>query len=295
MSFLGLFSRSHRRRQRARRRLAVTAVTLLGLGAMAVAATAYSRLYVFGESLSEVRNLLAAAGITSSPNNSPGFDGSAPPVWTEDIAAHLGLQANSGTPGGTNTDVGSLPGNLDGVLPDGFSVPSLAAQIAAAGTPDPDGLVVIQGANAGSFAGSFNGATVIASNGIGGFTGPFTSPPEFSGMPVIFGGEPGQQFVPDRECRENCEPIIEDRQPEREPIITALGPCPESECPTQPRTDDNPGGDTPCPGNCSPPTNLPAITAQVPEPATVAVILAGLSLLVLVRQRRPARARRGQP
>lgn len=301
MSLLGLFSRSHRRRQRARRRLTVTVVTLLGLGAMAVGATAYSRLYVFGETLSEVGNLLAAAGITSSPYTSPGFDNSSPPVWAEDIAAHLGLQANSWTSGGTNVDAG----NVDGVLPDGFSLPSLAQQIqnylsgAGPNGPDPNGVFVVQGGSAAVSAAlaQLGGVTAVAS----GLPGPqFSSPLSFDNAPVIFGLPPGGQFVPgepDPNCTENCPPP--------EPQFVCNEPCvplPPTPDPNLPRLtclencDELPPG---CLENCTNPPNTciqncndnpltPAIVAA-PEPATIAVILAGLGGLVLVRQRRRVR------
>lgn len=311
MSFLGLFSRSHRRRQRARRRLAVTVVTLLGLGAMAMAASAYSRLYVFGETLSDVRNLLAAAGIVSPPATSGTFDGSfgpSNPVWAEDLAAHLGLQADPFTPGGTHTDVGSLPGNMDGVLPEGFSLPSIAAQIAAAGAPDPNGLYVIAGPSAGSFAGGFGGATVVASTSTApGFSfggSPLTTPLSFDQPPVIFGLPPGGQFVPSEEddpaCTGDCP------QPETQfvcnepcvPLPPTLSPGCTQNCDQLPPEQ--------CLVNCTTPTNActencaegppngrtPAITAEVPEPATIAVILLGLGALVVVRQRRPVWTRR---
>jgi hypothetical protein len=307
MSFLGLFSRSQRRRQRARRRFAVTAVTLLGLGAMAVAATAYSRLYVFGESLSEVGNLLAAAGIATPPANSGTFDGTfgpGNPVWAEDLAAHLGLQANSWTSGGSNVD----PGQMDGVLPEGFSLPSIAAQIAAAGAPAAGDLVVIQGANAGVFAGGFGGATVIAGNA-GNFSGAAITPLSFDNAPVVFGLRPGQAFVPnpnpsdpDPSCAPDCPPDP--------PFVL---PCVDCEPGPLPEIVDNGNGEEiTCPPGyilthertcvritfTGTPPEIVSSLQRVPEPATVAVILLGMGALVLVRQRRPVwtrRARRDQP
>ena len=300
MSLLGLFSRSDRRRHRARRRLAVTVVTLLGLGAMAVGATAYSRLYVFGETLSDVGNLLAAVGITSSPYKSPGFDSSAPPVWTEDIAAHLGLQANSWTSGGSNVDAG----NVDGVLPEGFSLPSLAQQIqnylAGAGTPDPSGLYVVQGGNAATLAAALGTSNVVAGNP-GNFTGPtFSSPPSFDAAPALFGFPSNSRVTDpnnpssDPNCTQNCvepDPCLEPctviacaecfPQPPKDQEFA--GCVPGVDCPTGTDLPRNDG----CTQNCDdgPPLHVAAIVAA-PEPGTAAVILAGLGLLVLVRQRR---------
>lgn len=314
MSFLSLFSRSHRRRQRARRRLAVTVVTLLGLGAMAMAATAYSRLYVFGESLTGVGNLLAAAGLGTGPAPSGTFDGTfgpGNPVWAEDLAAHLGLQANAWTSGGAALDAG-----MDGILPQGFSLPSLAAQIQGylagnGGAADPGGLFVIQGANApaaGALLASLgaNAGNIITGGGespSAAFSGPSFAtggPPAVTNpLPFIFvPSGPSDPIDPEDVIDQESQQVCLDCAPPTYTPPCAQEPCGPpivlaSLCAVEPCTPVPPD----CQQDCGPTQpNQQVRSNDIPEPGTVAMVAAGLTLLLLVRQRRPAwvrRARRG--
>ena len=81
---------------------AVSIVGALFLSLASAQASAYSQLYVFGDSLSDTGNLFAATGGTNPIP--PYFNGrfSNGPVWVETLAASLGLPVNPSLLGGTN-------------------------------------------------------------------------------------------------------------------------------------------------------------------------------------------------
>ncbi|MGA9865285.1 MAG: SGNH/GDSL hydrolase family protein [Acetobacteraceae bacterium] len=90
------------------RAIATGAVTSLCLAALPVAAHAYSALYVFGDSLSDVGNVFVGTG--GAEPASPYFDGrfSNGPIWADDLSASLGLGAlKPSLLGGTDYAFGS--------------------------------------------------------------------------------------------------------------------------------------------------------------------------------------------
>lgn len=115
----------------------------------AVEAAQFSRLYVFGDSLSDVGNFFAASGNQLPPPQLGYFNGrfTNGPVWVDYLAPQLGLtaeqQTNFAFPGATS---GTLNTTLPGVLP-GLQQ-QIAGFLQAAPLVDPNGLYVIwAGAN----------------------------------------------------------------------------------------------------------------------------------------------------
>jgi hypothetical protein len=303
--FSGLFSHSRRRRHKARMRLAWTAVTLVCLGALGAGATAYSRLYVFGESLTETANLLIATGIAKPPQGSGNFAGNEAGALTfiEHLAAHLGQQANPSNTGGTNYAFGQPL--IDSLLPPGFSPPSLAQQVssylAAAGGADPDGLYVVQGGGAvGGAIASLVGAG--AQNAVFGSV-PSDGPPSFNNipqigngpgqMPLIFASTPPGSDLPGDLPADNGQPNTDqpsgclDCPPSPPPVVVCVGDgCqPVEEIVCAGFTCGPPPTEVLCTSDCGneQPRQTLQATADVPEPATVLVLALGLSLLLVVR------------
>lgn len=307
--FTGLFSRSRRRRQVAKRRVIVTVLSLLGLSAMAMGATAYSKLYVFGDSLSDTGNLYAS-GITTPPAGSGYLDGrfSNGIPWIQDLANQLGLQAiPSSTPGGTNYAFGGALIDAPAMV-EGVSVPSVAAQIQdylnqagqpGAGGVDPNALFVVQGRFGGG-GDAQNGAALaglvgqLANAGARNFLviGPAGSGPLGLGSPFGNGllpnlplSGPGPlSFPPGDVVQPTTEvPPFIVVSPDDEPVTNPDAPvdlvCRLLTCNAdgQPEPDD-------LPTSLTPPDSITQANNEVPEPATIAVM--GLAVLVLFAARR---------
>jgi phospholipase/lecithinase/hemolysin len=108
------------------------------------AMASYSQVVFFGDSLSDTGNLYAATGIPVSP---PYYNGrfSNGPVWTETLAASLGLAATPSLYGGTNYAWAGAT-----VLDFGRPMPELPQQLGqyllgSSGAADPNTLYVILG------------------------------------------------------------------------------------------------------------------------------------------------------
>lgn len=109
-------------------------------------ASAYSAMYVFGDSLSDTGNVNIVTGGVPFPPYYPGHFSNGP-VWVETLAANLGLSANPALGGGTNFAFG---GAVTGA-PFTSSVPTLTQQVSnyylpgVSGVADPSALYVIWG------------------------------------------------------------------------------------------------------------------------------------------------------
>lgn len=305
--FTGLFSRSRRRRQIAKRRVIVTVLSLLGLSAAAMGATAYSKLYVFGDSLSDTGNLYAS-GLATPPASSGYLDGrfSNGTTWIQDLANHLGLAAiPSSTPGGTNYAFG-------GALIDGpevvGTVPSITAQIqsylAQAGQPngggvDPNALFVVQG-RIGNGSDAQNGAALaglvgqLAEAGARNFLviGPAGSGP--LGLSSPFGngllpnlplsGPAPLSFPPggNPPSTSDLPPFVivsPDNEPLTNPDVPVDLVCRLLNC----NSDGQPEPDV-IPTALNPPGSITQASNEVPEPTAIAVM--GLAVLLLFAARR---------
>lgn len=125
---------------------ALAAIALAGAAfGQAPAAAPYSRLIVFGDSLSDVGNAHIASGaVPAAPNARGRFSNG--PVWIEHVAAGLGLEAAPALGGGTNHAFGGARAG-----PADSAPPSLLDQVArylagpGAGGADPDALYAIAG------------------------------------------------------------------------------------------------------------------------------------------------------
>jgi outer membrane lipase/esterase len=112
-------------------------------------ASAFSALYVFGDSLSDTGNVFAATGGTNPP--APYFNGrfSNGPVWVETMSANLGLGAvNPSLLGGRNFAWGGA--TTGGTPPPAIPGTSLTQQVAGylgavGGVADASGLYVVWG------------------------------------------------------------------------------------------------------------------------------------------------------
>lgn len=108
-------------------------------------ASAYSALYVFGDSLSDSGNIYASTGgIPLAPYYNGRFSNG--PVWVETLASNLGLAANPYLLGGTNYAFGGAPTGT----PYSGSSPSLTTQVNSFYLPahpvaDPNALYVVWG------------------------------------------------------------------------------------------------------------------------------------------------------
>lgn len=125
---------------------AVSIVGALFLSLASAQASAYSQLYVFGDSLSDTGNLFAATGGTNPIP--PYFNGrfSNGPVWVETLAASLGLPVNPSLLGGTNyAFAGAVTGPSFVAQPVPTLVQQAASFIGAPGPADPNALYVIWG------------------------------------------------------------------------------------------------------------------------------------------------------
>lgn len=127
---------------------AVTFAASLVLALFSAQASAYSALYVFGDSLSDTGNVAVITGGTQ-PVSPPYATGrfSNGPVWVETLAANLGLNATAALNGGTNFAFG---GAVTGG-PYTSATPSLTAQVntyylpSVGGVADPNALYVVWG------------------------------------------------------------------------------------------------------------------------------------------------------
>lgn len=130
---------------------------LLGTG-LAGPASAYSTLYVFGDSLSDTGNLYTlTGGIPLAPYDSGRFSNG--PNWVDTLAANLGLASTAALQGGTNFAWGGAPTGA----PFASSVPTLTQQVATylggtGGFADPNGLYVVFGGGNDIRQGSITGS-----------------------------------------------------------------------------------------------------------------------------------------
>ena len=115
-------------------------------------ASAYSALYVFGDSLSDTGNVnIITGGVPLPPYATGRFSNG--PVWVETLAANLGLSANPALGGGTNWAFGGAPTGP----PFTQSVPYITQQVSGGfgplpgylpsvgGVADPNALYVVWG------------------------------------------------------------------------------------------------------------------------------------------------------
>ena len=122
-------------------------VGVLFVALFSAQASAYSALYVFGDSLSDTGNVnISTGGVPFPPYATGRFSNG--PVWVETLAANLGLTANPALAlGGTNYAFGGAPTGA----PYTSSTPSLTAQVSGlylpsvGGVADPNALYVVWG------------------------------------------------------------------------------------------------------------------------------------------------------
>lgn len=135
-----------------RRLMPTLAVAAVALASLSAQAGPYSRITIFGDSLSDTGNLFIATGGAQPPAGQPYFNGrfSDGPVWVEHLAAGIGLelQAAPSLAGGNNF---AFAGARTGT---GATPPGLLAQVGGLWAPanpggaDPNGLyVVVAGGN----------------------------------------------------------------------------------------------------------------------------------------------------
>lgn len=128
---------------------ALSIVGALVIALVSAQASAYSALYVFGDSLSDTGNVFAATGGTNPPP--PYFNGrfSNGPVWVETLSTNLGLGAvNPSLLGGKNFAWGGA--TTGGTPPPAIPGTSLTQQVAGylvgvGGVADASGLYVVWG------------------------------------------------------------------------------------------------------------------------------------------------------
>ncbi|MDZ4862057.1 MAG: SGNH/GDSL hydrolase family protein, partial [Gemmatimonadota bacterium] len=128
---------------------ALSLVGALVIALVSAQASAYSALYVFGDSLSDTGNVFAATGGTNPPP--PYFNGrfSNGPVWVETLSTNLGLGAvNPSLLGGKNFAWGGA--TTGGTPPPAIPGTSLTQQVAGylvgvGGVADASGLYVVWG------------------------------------------------------------------------------------------------------------------------------------------------------
>ncbi len=124
----------------------VSLVGALVVSLVSAQASAYSALYVFGDSLSDTGNINVVTGGVPLPPYATGRFSNGP-VWVETFAANLGLTAVNSLSGGTNYAFGGAPTGA----PFLSSSPSLTAQVSGqylpshGGAADPNALYVVWG------------------------------------------------------------------------------------------------------------------------------------------------------
>ncbi len=121
-------------------------VVALFLALASAQASAYSTMYVFGDSLSDTGNVnIVTGGVPFPPYATGRFSNG--PVWVETLATNLGLSASAALAGGTNYAFG---GAATGA-PFTSSVPTLTQQVSSyflpgvGGVADPNALYVVWG------------------------------------------------------------------------------------------------------------------------------------------------------
>ncbi len=134
-------------------------VGTLFIALFSVQASAYSAIYVFGDSLSDTGNInIVTGGIPLAPYATGRFSNG--PVWVETFAANLGLTANAALGGGTNFAFGGAPTGL----PLTSTSPTLTIQLntyylpAVGGVADPNALYVVWGGGNDVRAGNISGS-----------------------------------------------------------------------------------------------------------------------------------------
>lgn len=155
---------------RASRRLHGSLLVLIGILATGFTgnASAYSTLYVFGDSLSDTGNVFTATGGLPL---APYFNGRITngPNWVDALAGNLGLDSTASLQGGTNFAWAGAPTGA----PFTSSVPTLTQQVAGylaatGGFADPSGLYVVFGGGndvrQGSITGSVSNITAMISD-----------------------------------------------------------------------------------------------------------------------------------
>ncbi len=131
---------------------ALSLVGALAAALVSAQASAYSALYVFGDSLSDTGNVnIITGGVPLAPYAPGRFTNG--PVWVETLAANLGLSANPALAGGTNWAFGGAPTGP----PYTQSVPYITQQVSGgfaplpgylqntSGVADPNALYVVWG------------------------------------------------------------------------------------------------------------------------------------------------------
>jgi len=103
-------------------------MVMVGLMSAAVQSFAFSRVVLFGDSLSDTGNVFALTGGATPP--APYWNGrySNGPVWAERLASGLGLSANASLTGGTNFAFGGAEANTGSTLSHN-GTPNVGAQI----------------------------------------------------------------------------------------------------------------------------------------------------------------------
>jgi outer membrane lipase/esterase len=125
---------------------AVSLVGALVVSLVSAQASAYSALYVFGDSLSDTGNINVVTGGVPLPPYATGRFSNGP-VWVETFASNLGLTAVNSLSGGTNYAFGGAPTGA----PFTSSSPSLTDQVngqylpSHGGVADPNALYVVWG------------------------------------------------------------------------------------------------------------------------------------------------------
>ena len=140
---------------------------------MSAQASAYSALYVFGDSLSDTGNVnIITGGVPFPPYATGRFSNG--PVWVETLATNLGLSANAALAGGTNWAFGGAPTGP----PFTQSVPYITQQVSGGfaplpgylpsvgGVADPNALYVVWGGGNDVRQGSITGSVTNISAAI---------------------------------------------------------------------------------------------------------------------------------
>ena len=164
------------RRPAARGLRAVSLVGALFVALVSAQASAYSKLFVFGDSLSDTGNVTAITGTVPLPPYAPGRFSNGP-VWVERLATDLGLSANAALTGGTNWAFGGAPTGP----PYTQSVPYITQQVTGGfcpsgcipgylqttgGVADPNALYVVWGGGNDVRQGSITGSVSNISSAI---------------------------------------------------------------------------------------------------------------------------------
>ncbi|MEZ5566324.1 MAG: SGNH/GDSL hydrolase family protein [Gammaproteobacteria bacterium] len=124
----------------------ISVIVAIILAFASAQASAYSAMYVFGDSLSDTGNVNIVTGGVPLPPYATGHFSNGP-VWVETLAANLGLSASPGLAGGTNWAFGGAPTGS----PFTAAVPTMTQQVStyylpsAGGVADPNALYVVWG------------------------------------------------------------------------------------------------------------------------------------------------------